>query len=384
MAVKIKRRRMAEADVHALMTEQYRAELAEYAQSGRFDVDSPIKLKNAYEKWRVVSTIQKAVRRGKSETAVAFARGLAELEPGYAMYRMSVMALEDVGIGNVDTMAKLVALFTDRSHYKEFPPDVVAAYVAENLAEAAHDRNACDLLVISDWHPEVDRERIQSLNLDQCVDLLANDQEHPFDRATAAWHIAGFDRFKSPVYSVAPEGANFQRLMEVYTELGVDPRVTYASKQGANLQREGHPVNLGLVWLLANDPEPITGEIKDDDLVELGRLNHFLSAGMDMHTRDGKIAIGYFVKAAPEIRRFFYHHEELDRQRAIGVELFNIEGQQCRYRLQYPANKLIRQGLRDAQHISATGDLVTGEVLRGLIVDNLDVLQKARQRTFKP
>lgn len=335
-------------------------------------------------KWLGVSCYQKAVRRGDVNTAVIMAQGLAELDLSYLLYRSTVIAVEDVGIGSPLTVAKVLAFIMDRAWVRQQNPQKVGSYLATIMASAGKDRNACDLLAIADWHPSIDRKRMQKYADSELATVLLDDSKAIPHRAAAAWLLAGTDRFKS---TTMERKSDFGDLMRAYREVGMRPEIEYISKQGALMQREGHPIMLPLVDMLAGE---LTGEIKDDDLVELPKRGKFLSAAIDRHTREGKRSYAYFTKACDPIREFFKLNgigegaETNSPVHAIGVLMFRVEGHQSRMRLQYPMNDEIWRLADEAACFCAMGDIEQGMELLGLIRANLDVLAKARARIMQP
>ena len=53
------------------------------------------------DKWLLVSCLQKSVRKGFVDLAIDYASKLYDLERSYLVYRLSIIAVEDVGLGNL-------------------------------------------------------------------------------------------------------------------------------------------------------------------------------------------------------------------------------------------------------------------------------------------
>src|ERR1700757_296878 len=65
-------------------------------------------LKDPARKWRGSSARQKAIRRGNVEVALRMVEGLYSIDPGYAWRRINVIALEDIGVANLQLLAAIL------------------------------------------------------------------------------------------------------------------------------------------------------------------------------------------------------------------------------------------------------------------------------------
>ncbi len=65
------------------------------------------------DRWLAASALQKAVRRGNEEEALSCARLLSDVDPQRLWRRIAVIAMEDVGIGDIEATAQ--AIWASRS-----------------------------------------------------------------------------------------------------------------------------------------------------------------------------------------------------------------------------------------------------------------------------
>ena len=56
------------------------------------------------DRWILTSLLQKAIRRGRVDYAVAAADSLVALEPDYVASRLPVIAYEDIGVADLPTL----------------------------------------------------------------------------------------------------------------------------------------------------------------------------------------------------------------------------------------------------------------------------------------
>ena len=98
----------------------------------------------------VISTLQKSIRRGEVRNAVLCALDLSatsrELDT-YLWDRLHVIAVEDVGLGNPQAIAIVVALDTARKRYDETTHDrtLFTIHAVRVLAESSKDRSNDEL-----------------------------------------------------------------------------------------------------------------------------------------------------------------------------------------------------------------------------------------------
>ena len=98
----------------------------------------------------VISTLQKSIRRGEVRNAVLCALDLSATSPELDTYlwdRLHVIAVEDVGLGNPQAIAVVVALDTARQRYDEASHDraLFTIHAVRVLAESPKDRSNDEL-----------------------------------------------------------------------------------------------------------------------------------------------------------------------------------------------------------------------------------------------
>ena len=98
-------------------------------------------------KWRVISCLQKAIRFGDVVMAAHMANVAMDLDALYAIKRMGVIAVEDVGYGNLMlTMATLAAI-GDTKWRQKVGPRKLMVWLAVGLAAGLKDRSAVEAQV---------------------------------------------------------------------------------------------------------------------------------------------------------------------------------------------------------------------------------------------
>lgn len=104
---------------------------------------------NIDHKWRLVSGLQNAIRRNDPEVAVRCADALLELDPAYLWRRLKVIALEDVGFGNLLACGVTFEASKARDFRRKIGERTVLAVVVSELADSVKDRSLCDLHLLN-------------------------------------------------------------------------------------------------------------------------------------------------------------------------------------------------------------------------------------------
>jgi hypothetical protein len=135
-------------------------ELAE--QLAAFDV--PASDPMLCDRWIARSALQKSCRRGEVEIAH---RALARLfmdDPQSIWRHITVIALEDVGVANIDVLARITAARLNRAWRNRMGGDwAVASLLVQQIAESNHCQAACDLLLVSINRPDLEQQRDAAL-----------------------------------------------------------------------------------------------------------------------------------------------------------------------------------------------------------------------------
>ncbi|MEZ4498298.1 MAG: hypothetical protein R2845_16325, partial [Thermomicrobiales bacterium] len=202
--------------------------------------------------WLATSALQKSIRRGLQTPSLLATSFLLERQPDRFWRRIVVIALEDVGIGDLQLVHEVLAVSGRKQWRAERGGDwSFAANLVARLCEAPKSRDACDALVIADLHPELREQRSAFLDLgtDTLSDIVAAHDRLLGERILAAWLVAGTKRF--PALNLPTRLGSFGDLLDIYEAMGVRPDVLATAQMGSTRTNEGHPLSLPLIWLLA-------------------------------------------------------------------------------------------------------------------------------------
>lgn len=322
-----------------------------------FDQKPPIERPDASrhlpDPWLATSALQKAIRRGHQTIAL---EAISFLLGGHAdrfWRRLVVIALEDIGIGDLDLVQHVLLASTRKGWRAEHGGDwAVASRLVSRLCAAPKSRDACELLVAADLHPRWKEQRTAFLDLTQhqLSDIVADPARHPVERTLASWLVSGTKRF--PAYSLPEVEGSFSTLLDVYRHIGVADHVLEVARLGSTRTQEGHPLTLPLVWLTAS-AGPVT--IDATDPPEPFLIGGWAGYSYDMHTRLGRRALGMFKHRCSALHRMLDKHLPVSAHAdLVGHLVFRAEGHVVDRRLGYPGAGTI---LRDAEaaHIIFNG-----------------------------
>ncbi|WP_202299098.1 hypothetical protein [Mesorhizobium sp. 131-2-1] len=291
--------------------------------------------------------------------------------------RLVVIALEDIGIGDLDLVREVLFASTRKGWRAENGGDwAVASHLVECLCFAPKSRDACELLVAADLHPRWKEHRTAILDLThhQLCDIVANSDRHIVERTLAAWLIAGTRRF--PAFALPEVAGSFPALLDVYRHIGVAENVLEVARLGSTRTDEGHPLTLPLIWLAAGSGPVI---VQPGQLSEPVLIRGWPDYAFDMHARLGRRALALFGDRCTALRQMMQRHLPVSAQAdLIGHLVFRVEGHVVDRRLSYPGAGSILEGAKTA-HLTFNGypeNLVTD--LLAVLYDHMDLLLQCR------
>jgi hypothetical protein len=304
-------------DLFAFVLEQFAVDIGglEATQPPPLQIDSFI----------ARSVMQKAIRRGMTELALRAASALITTDRRTLWRRLLVTALEDLGIGEVDLLARIVAAYRDRAWVMGAGGEwrVISALIRQ-ACEGTRCQAANDLWNVAKNDLTLDAFK-GSLCEAELPDLLGimTDEGEPMDRRGVAVLIA----LGEDVGPAAP------------CHIKADPGAIFAAFAGAG--RYSHVVaiyeaafrqsRLALAPLslcLWSESREIELAGNDDDLPPVTWLGEVPSFALDQYTRPGLAAIRRYSYSSRSWRDFAERWQIArgDWPKAAGELLFRVEG----------------------------------------------------------
>ena len=254
-------------------------------------------------KWRVVSSLQKAVRRGDRDYALKSACALARSEEDYLWHRMGIIAIEEMALDNAKLIAAALFLTRNKRQRSKYDPVLLAAAFAEQFAIRDHDRILCHMncMILNPRYDEIRRQLVECDD-DYLIDLATDGSSDIGNRILAWKGLAGGlvnDVFgpKDKQKYRKHDPVVFEELID---EMDYDPITRYIIMRGKSLGVEGFFTNMPLAIEIYKHEADERGfvTLSEDELPNHIPIKGLLSPAFDMHTLEGKRALAYFNKAA--------------------------------------------------------------------------------------
>ena len=149
---------------------------------------------NKQDKWLLVSCLQKSIRKGHLNLALNYADELYEIEKAYLLYRLSIIAVEDIGLGNIDVVHNFLETEIKKKIIEERGGKPYVMQVVHDLTLANKDRSACDLTYLSSFY----ENEIKTIEKEELENVFINSKECLVRRVIAGWEVLGSNKQKNP------------------------------------------------------------------------------------------------------------------------------------------------------------------------------------------
>jgi hypothetical protein len=290
--------------------------------------------------WVAMSTMQKAIRRGRADLALSAAATLLRDAPDKLLRRVGCVAFEDVGLAAFAAVGlATVSLGGKQARAALGGEWAVASCVVAELSRAPKCRAADDLLMACELHPAYAdaRVRLPRLTTQQLIEI-ATGQGPVQERALALWYALGTDRDRS---SLAPRRGDPRVVFEQLCEAGWPHTIVEVAREGF---RRTRTVLCPLVALLACEPRQ-AAQIENDDLPVEDVIGNVPAWALDVYTREGRAAFARLLETDAPAARWIQRNVGPARRLAfLGHIVFRVEGGLVINRLAWPlAAELRRQ-----------------------------------------
>lgn len=241
------------------------------------------------------SCLQKAIRR--AEPALA-QRALANMflhDRRSAWRALTIIALEDVGVANVDLLAQTVAAYRDRAWRTQMGGDwPVLAELTRQMAESLHCQAACDLLLRATNDPALEHARAAALDLPprKLADGLWNGSAAVLGRGVTALAMGG----------ALAEGQSQSEacgVFDIFAETSRSTHVVATCRAAWKLSRNPMALLLPLIWEHWPDADH---QVIDDALSSVQMIDEVPSYALDQFTRIGNTISRALLRDDSELR----------------------------------------------------------------------------------
>jgi hypothetical protein len=337
------------------------------------------------DKWLLVSCLQKSIRKGFEDLAITYAEKLYEIDKSYLLYRLSIIALEDIGLGNIDVVHDFLSTQIKKDNIANKGGKNYILNVVSDFSKSIKDRSACDLTELATIKSGV--KLFNNENLDM---VFLDNNETIINRLFAGWNILGSKKLKNPLISESED--DLEKFLDLNKKIIKNPKILDIIKDAYKIHREPHFIALGLLESLLDKETGMkmgqyeTGYfVKKDFNIDFAD-NKWLIDGIDWHTKEGKSAIYDFCKektiTQTNLKKLGVTYDKMPL--VIGMLLFRHIGHQVDKRLFYPS-AVITMKLTERigfKNIIGNNNADFTQIMK-TFVEDYPILQKKIKEKFK-
>lgn len=336
-------------------------------------------------KWLAISCLQKAVRRGLTDIALNYAKQMWSIERSYLTFRLSVMAIEDIGIGNIDTMYEFFNTEIKKANIDALGGWDYLEKIIVALCESKKDRSACDLSYLSAL------SNLDYINKNNSEKYL--EEGNLAEKTKALWEILGGKKHKTSFLNNTDEDNLDLFLGAIEKHFTQDSKILTITEKAHKIHHEQHFMSLAICF---SELEKQKGQqmkkytvgdsvdmnlpyymVKDND-------NQWLNAGIDKHSTEGKNFILKFLKQKTHIKTHLQilNINYQDYLSIIGHMQFRMEGHEVDRRLFYPSAVSIMQKAHQ-QPLNLIDNRLNFKELKTLFLKDWDLFEQMRGESFQ-
>ena len=299
---------------------------------------SSFTLNNIDDKYLLASILQKSIRLGLTVSSQGAVEQLFKLDKNYLMYRLMIIAFEDVGIANLELMKRITSFKWGVRKFKEKNIDFLTYFnsLSIELAQSAKDRSAADavyLLSLAHQHNDI---------------KSVCDQNEVLAQIWQSWNILGFQRYSpGALKSEMPDNLQAYKLYLAQLFRRREEDFLYVDNFYST---QVEPFFLSLPVLGQYTPASVPGEAEPQSLpyapTHLTPLSDasqqlrtdFPLSAIDGHTRNGSMAIRKFIFEHTQELREIFSPTTIDNELLYQIVkkcLFRVEGQTVTPQLKY-------------------------------------------------
>jgi hypothetical protein len=320
-----------------------------------------------------MSSLQKADRFGLPDHAAQMAAGLVRLNEWHAVRRLGVIAVEDIGPADIETVVRVLIASSDKELRQELGRERVTAYLADRMARSTKSTLASDLWLSLEPKPAAERAQYVRRHATEDLVNIASNPEMPWlERACSLRAL----RLNSTDADAKVDWAPFNLALDAM-QLSPVERLAVDLCKSPNVA-----TGLGEFLALAIDLMRVVPPFIEQHQPNLQMVEEVLSASLDWHCAEGRKSFGHYRKSCAPIREFLDARPEVNALASIGNAVFDVEGR--------AADRALRSWLTDEVNAAAVRSYVepTGMsaddylTLKELVTDNLGNLHHSRLRVM--
>ena len=288
-----------------------------------------------WDKWTARSGLQKCIRRGLVDQAIACASRLAVLDLPYLWRTLNVIALEDVGAGDPDTITWTRAIMADKAVFSRTPPLYVLYALVARMCRAPKSRAMCEMSVAMEMGDLNLFHAGSNWTVDQIASYAVNGtMQHSF---VACCHLSN----KLPeTVGFNPSVTKQVKLAAIHQMREATALTPQARRAASYIFAKPTDTMSFSAWGVLRETHAAANEpttVVLDAIPTSATMHGLPTATWDMHTRNGKIAIKAFYTSLAKNYPLVAAINPDKAGRALGAAVFIEEGGLVDRRVASPA-----------------------------------------------
>ncbi len=287
-------------------------------------------------RWRAVSSLQKAVRFGDAEHACFVASAATDMNPDYVMRRLCVIGMEDVAFGNLFATVAAQAAAHSVVWRRKLGERRFYVWLSELMANSPKDRTATELIVLAAFKRGLNKEAAAECSSEELEEVVRDKEAQIDHRIICGWLLAGTKRFPDDNMPVTER--SWQHFFRMMLDMGMPRVMLYAAHRSAFRCPDKLFPSLFLMheWMSQTDALAVE---QPEVMPLIEKVGVLLGPAYDMHTREGRVAMRRFEKECPAVGKFRHMlTEDADteaRKLLMGFGMFLAEGGVLHHRMVY-------------------------------------------------
>lgn len=335
------------------------------------------------DKWLLSAATQKLIRLGDSEWAVAVAQALHRIDPEYLPKRLPIIAVEDIGIADIELCTATLYLCADKKFRGPLEAEYQSAVlrtVVRRLAEAVKSRAACDAFCLGQSHADTPRMMTGLLaqNTEGLVAIASDRRRSVLKRINAVRVLAGMSVRDGGQYrTLSP--CQPDALRQVADRCNMPAIIVHLTGQARRTASLAAMLPIACE-LLATETTVAT---QPDFPNARKKIKGVPACAFDMFSEIGRAAIAQFMTDAPRVKEFITERAHTRSPlRLLNMALFHTESSRLnRYLASDSLNKLTQTVEGEEMRDHGLIDPDDRHSLYALLESHADVLYQARRTT---
>lgn len=332
--------------IPTLPQEQYpfflEAKISGMIRDKQYD-ETPVHSPEEY-KWKMISALQKTIRRGDKQTSFLLAKGLAHIDTAYVWRRLRIVAYEDIGSCN-PLMLGIISHLSKKVNRNPFGEMRTLLWAVEELCDAVKDRTTCDVAnlvgYLPVWHDslklpeEYTAKMIADFYEDKHIDgvtyqdvckhymvlrLLAGDMPSPYADTNSKYPMKRCFKPDEQEWYLDHIGAHSYHKWLFINSL------KYSEGMGSSAPALYPEFRKLSEWEVIEEVSSETPDVKD-------MIDNLPTYAYDGHTMEGKRAFAYWIKSFWSKEELFFKVPEKLRMLLVKSLVFHAEGTKMNKRL---------------------------------------------------